>query len=84
MAVINFCSSNRISMYGDVSLGAEHQALSSSTLANQGAWSSLFAEDAVMLSSGILPLSISSLLLQLSTNTGFKQNHAKKYFRFSK
>ena len=78
IAVINVCSSKRISIYGDSSSGAEHQALSLSIRANEGARSSLFEEDAVMLSSGILRLSIPRLLLQLSTNTGFKQYMWKK------
>ena len=54
-------------MYGDLSSGAEHQALAPSNRANEGEWLVLFAEDAVMLSSGIILLPIPSLLLQFST-----------------
>ena len=54
IAVIKFSSSQVICIYGDLSPGAEHQALGPSSRANAGAWLVLNSDDDVILLSGIL------------------------------
>ena len=54
ISVTNVSSSNRISIYGRLSFGAEHHApCVLSSRAREGAWFGLNCEDAVMLLSGI-------------------------------
>ena len=79
-AVIECSSCSLISIYGSSSPSAEHQAFDPCNRPKKGWWFESNCEDAVILSSGISPLSIPRALLHFSSNNDDKRR-CKRYLQ---